>query len=110
MVVENENGVTLDNMNIAGTLDLPFPATIEASGVSLLSANAGYNFFAGYGAGNTTLTGDFNTGVGDFSLQNATTAFLNSAQGYFALEDNSTGSYNTGYLKHCAHAVLSSGR
>src|SRR5208282_114849 len=67
VVIENENGVTLDNMNIVGTLDLPFPATIEANGASLLYANAGYNFFAGFVAGNTTLTGDYNTGVGDYS-------------------------------------------
>jgi hypothetical protein len=95
VVVENENGVTLDNMNIAGTLDLPFPATIEAGGASLLSANAGYNFFAGFYAGNTSLTGDFNTAVGDFSLENATTGAYNAAQGYYAMQDNSTGSFNT---------------
>jgi hypothetical protein len=53
-----------------------------------------HNTFAGYGAGNLTLTGDDNTAVGAFALSAVTTGRDNTAVGAFALSDNTTGSLN----------------
>jgi len=52
------------------------------------------NAFLGF-AGNTTMTGELNTGVGGSALQTNTTGFDNTAVGVGALYSNTTGSYNT---------------
>ena len=95
VVVENENGVTLSNLTIGGTLNLPNPATIEAAGGSLLYANANGDFFAGIAAGNSSVNDYYNTGVGFESLLELSTGSYNSAIGTLSLFDNSVGSFNT---------------
>jgi trimeric autotransporter adhesin len=52
------------------------------------------NAFLGF-AGNTTMTGELNTGVGGSALQTNTSGFDNTAVGVGALYSNTTGSYNT---------------
>jgi len=56
VVIENESGVTLSNVTIGGTLNLPSPAKILADGSSLIYANGSGDFMAGLPA-NTSLTG-----------------------------------------------------
>ena len=58
------------------------------------SGNGSANFFAGYGAGNLTMSGNFNTGVGYAALDANTTGGNNTAHGYGALGANSSGSEN----------------
>jgi Chaperone of endosialidase len=53
------------------------------------------NTFLGLNAGNLTMTGDFNTGVGGGTLSSNTTGTFNTASGAFALQLNSTGDDNT---------------
>ena len=95
VVLENESGVTLDNLTIGGTLNLPYPATIEANGTSLIYANGNYDLFAGINAGSTSTTDYYNSGVGTEALYDVSTGSYNAAIGTFALFDNSVGSYNT---------------
>jgi len=88
-------GNTLVNSN----LYLP-PTTANAgiiySGGSTLMHGFGTNsLFAGAGAGNLTLTGNDNTGLGVNALQNNTTGSSNTATGEEALLFNLTGDYNT---------------
>jgi hypothetical protein len=52
------------------------------------------NAFLGF-AGNSTMTGGWNTATGDAALAGNTSGTYNTANGYFALESNTTGSYNT---------------
>jgi hypothetical protein len=90
-------GMTLD-----GPLSLPDPATIYSGGAPILTAASSghYNFFAGYYAGNSTVTGNGNTGVGTAALLGNTSGAANTAIGGNALEYNTGGSGNTavGYL------------
>jgi hypothetical protein len=53
------------------------------------------NLFVGEGAGNRTMTGYHNTGVGYSVLPVNTTGDFNTAGGSLALHANTTGSYNT---------------
>src|SRR6266498_2354457 len=53
------------------------------------------NTFLGLNAGNFTMTGDDNTGIGAYVLLNNTTGDVNMATGSFALFSNTTGSINT---------------
>src|ERR1700728_3685118 len=54
------------------------------------------NAFLGF-AGNTTMTGDYNTASGFESLLDNTTGFENTASGYLSLVYNTTGILNTGF-------------
>lgn len=94
--------------NLSGTVPLAnLPAT-----VALLNNSTTENFFAGDNAGNLTLTGVGNSGIGDFALLNntsgsyntanggyalfsSTSGWGNTANGYEALTANTSGSYNT---------------
>jgi hypothetical protein len=95
VVTNNEGAVTLNNLTLNGNLALPFPATVYSGGIPVLRDDGNFNFFAGFDAGNTTLTGADNTAVGDFSFLYATTGKFNAALGFYALDANSSGSYNT---------------
>jgi len=53
------------------------------------------NFFAGVDAGNLTMTGNDNTGVGTFALNSITAGINNTATGSNALRFNTIGSKNT---------------
>jgi hypothetical protein len=53
------------------------------------------NTFMGSGAGNLSVTGDTNVGIGFSALANLTSGFSNTAVGGFALSINSSGHTNT---------------
>ncbi len=86
-------------VTLAGNLNLP--ATTGSSGAIyaggfLLAHDFGYqNFFAGLGAGNLTMTGSGNVGVGSSVLSSNVGGADNAALGYFALAANISGNYNT---------------
>ncbi|HUM45761.1 MAG TPA: tail fiber domain-containing protein [Chitinophagales bacterium] len=62
-------------------------------------SNAGglNNVFVGNLAGNTTMTGAYNSALGDNTLTGNTTGNYNSAFGNNALNDNTTGDYNSAF-------------
>ena len=85
---------------IAAGVSLPVTTSattgvITQNGAPLLHSFGPGNFFAGFGAGNFTMTGSQNTASGFYSLQNNTTGFRNTASGFLALGYNTTGSNNT---------------
>jgi hypothetical protein len=80
-------------------------ATTAANGAGvILSNNSLYihnygtnNFFAGKGAGNLSLTGGQNVGIGPSVLRAVTNGSANTGAGESALRDLTTGSYNTAF-------------
>ncbi|HZM02908.1 MAG TPA: hypothetical protein VFC44_07775 [Candidatus Saccharimonadales bacterium] len=62
---------------------------------SLINSTGSQSFFAGQSAGNQTMTGAFNTGVGDDALSVNSSGGANSAVGFKALWKNTNGSGNT---------------
>jgi len=77
--------------NVSGTVSVAnLPST-----VALLNNSGTLNFFAGGNAGNSTLTGQENTGVGYFALADLTSGGQNAANGTGALLHNTSGSGNT---------------
>jgi hypothetical protein len=114
------NTFTLDqlmqsNLFVYGNLSLPLTSAsagiIKMGSDNLIHSYGNQNFFAGRGAGNSTLTGGwntgvgrsvlgvntsggYNTGVGSLALMNNTEGGGNSALGYAALYTNTTGSGN----------------
>jgi trimeric autotransporter adhesin len=57
-------------------------------------SNANYDAFLGF-AGNKTMTGQGNTGIGVQALLSDTTGYWNTATGWQALADNTSGAENT---------------
>ena len=92
--MNNQNGFTVSNLTVNGSLTLPATATIFAGSSSLLHADGYYNFFVGPNAGNFNMTGLGNLGIGWSSLYNNTTGSGNVASGFSALNQNTTGDYN----------------
>jgi hypothetical protein len=86
-------------LQITGNFRLP--ETSDTTGI-IYSGTSHYihsygtkNFFGGAGAGNLSMTGSSNSGVGYLSLSNITTGVSNAGLGDRTLDDNTTGSYNT---------------
>jgi len=85
------------------TLDdnLYLPATTASAGIiysggtTLIHRYGNNNFFAGQGAGNFTMSGGHNTGIGYDALLNNTSGDGNTACGLNALLSNVQGSHNT---------------
>jgi trimeric autotransporter adhesin len=96
VVTNNETaGVTLGNVTLNGTLNLPaLPVTIESGGGSLLYADNNSNLFAGSGAGTQTTTGGFDTADGANALHSNTKGSYDTAIGCQALKALSGGSNN----------------
>jgi hypothetical protein len=86
-------------VTLSGNLNLPTATTtagIIYAGASLfVHGDANANFFAGVGAGNLSLSGNQNTGIGNNALASDTTGVGNTANGYLALSSNTEGSFNT---------------
>jgi hypothetical protein len=92
-------------VNFSGTLslggNLNLPATTDSSGIiyaegsPYIHSDGLNNFFAGPGAGNLTMSGAGNVGVGTSVLSGNTTGNYNTANGDFALGNNTTGNNNT---------------
>jgi hypothetical protein len=101
---QNSSGIPLAAMTAAGDFgiagNLMLPATtattgiIKAGGQNLLHSYGTQNFFAGLGAGNTTLTQGWNTGVGASALHSLSQGGFNNAIGTAALYNTSSGSGN----------------
>jgi len=93
VVTNNEPGVTLGGSFTGNGGGL---TNLDASQLtSIGNTNGGVdNFFEGP-SGNSTITGNFNTGIGSFALVNDTTGHANTADGYSSLLDNTTGDRNT---------------
>jgi hypothetical protein len=68
---------------------------IDINGYYAPSGVGASNTFLGLNAGNFTMTGDLNTGLGRGTLSGNTTGFFNTATGAFALALNTTGDENT---------------
>jgi hypothetical protein len=88
-----------EQLEISGNLRLP--ATTATTGIIKSGANrfihnyGPNNFFAGENAGNLSMTGRDNTGVGSSALFYNTTGNYNTASGSLALYSNTTGIANT---------------
>jgi hypothetical protein len=104
------------NITLTGNLNLPTTTAsagiIYSGGSTLIHSYGTANFFAGSGAGNTTMqssggntgigrqslnsntTGNENTGLGDDALFLNTTGSGNTAVGYWALLNNTNGNNN----------------
>jgi hypothetical protein len=83
--------VTLD-----GELNLPAAsAVINSGGSSLLLSEGNQNLFLGLQAGNPTVSGVDNTGIGYRALLSDTSGYENTAIGLGALESNLNGYQNT---------------
>jgi hypothetical protein len=91
--------VTATALMLAGNFNLPSTTSnagiIYSGGGTLIQAYATGNFFAGVGAGNLTMSGVNNIGIGNGALASNTTGSANSANGYQALFSNTTGGANT---------------
>jgi len=85
---------------LSTNLYLPAPAAgagMIYSGSTPFVFASGYtagNFFAGVGAGNLTMSGNWNTAVGGTALDASTTGGNNTAYGYGALGGDTTGNEN----------------
>jgi len=75
------------NLNLGNALYLKGNITIHAPGTE--------SFFAGSNAGNTSVTGDNNTGVGQYALYRLTSGTGNTGSGSYSLYYNTTGYRNT---------------
>ncbi|MBI5471473.1 MAG: hypothetical protein HY961_03920 [Ignavibacteriae bacterium] len=84
--------------------NIKIPTTTASTGIIYQGSNrlihsfgtGTYNFFAGVGAGNLTMSGSGgNTGVGTQVLESNTIGAGNTATGIFTLRDNTSGSANT---------------
>ena len=96
VLTNNEtSSVTLDNLNLNGTLNLPASVTINSGTNLLLHADNNYNFFAGLSSGNLTTSGYNNTANGGLALKSDVFGDNNTADGLEALYYNTEGSGNT---------------
>ena len=88
-----------EQLEITGNLRLsPTTSTtgiIKSGPNTLIHSYGTNNFFAGINAGNLTMTGNYNTASGAYSLISNTTGNYNTASGVQSLYYNTTGSYNT---------------
>ena len=96
VVTNNESSsVTLDNLTLSGTLNLPAEVTINSGSALLLRSDNNSNFFSGLYAGNLTSSGFANTASGLEALQSNTSGSDNTANGLEALDFNTSGNGNT---------------
>lgn len=83
------------NLNLANTDWNGNKGVITQGGLPLIHTFNAYNFFAGFRAGNFTMTGNANTAIGYTALRDNTTGENNTASGSWALNSNTTGNSNT---------------
>jgi len=104
-LIETALGIGTNNpqeqLQITGNLRLP--ATTATAGVIMSGNNrfihrfGGSNFFAGTDAGNFTLTGSANVGIGINAMQSLTDGTQNVAVGTRAMESNTRGERNSAF-------------
>jgi hypothetical protein len=94
-------GTTTPNEQLELTGNLRLPPSTATTGIIMSGADrfihnfGSNNFFAGVNAGNLTMTGDYNVGVGVVALFSNTTGSNNTAVGVVALGSNTSGFNNT---------------
>jgi trimeric autotransporter adhesin len=85
-------------INVGGTLSATGPvngSSFEIGGLPFaFGSDSNYNAFLGF-AGNSSITGQGNSGVGAQALLSDTTGYWNTAIGFQALADDTTGAENT---------------
>lgn len=86
---------TTANFDIPSTNGAGSQGVITQGGSRLIHTFGTNNFFAGPSAGNFTMTGVSNIGIGNRALFSNTTGVGNTASGYAALNSNTTGYNNT---------------
>ena len=91
------DGGGLINLNASQVTSGTIPLAQLPATVAMLSDAGTGNFFAGPSAGNPTLAGGLNTGMGNSALLSDTTGSNNTAEGAGALQLNTIGSYNAGF-------------
>jgi hypothetical protein len=94
VVTNNEANVTLGNVTLTGTLNLPSAGTINAGNNSLLYADGADDFYAGPGAGSVAISASDSTGIGYGALSSNSNGVNNTAIGYESLNNNTNGSFN----------------
>ncbi len=109
VVTNNETNVTLGNVTVDGDLNLPSTGNIFSGGNTLLIRSGG-NFFAGPSAGNLTMSGFGNTGIGTYTLSANTTGTYNTSEGNSALANNLTGNNNTAIGFQALYAITNGGQ
>jgi trimeric autotransporter adhesin len=112
-MVDGKHGsdlVSKSGDTMSGDLTTPNLVLTDNSGIikqgsnRLIHSYGSQNFFAGLGAGNMTLTGTYNTGIGRSALSSNSTGQNNTAAGTFALLFNSTGSNDTAFGMHALYS------
>ncbi len=99
-------GTTMPNEQLEITKNFRLPASAATAGTAtagvIFSDGNRYihnfgtsNFFAGVNAGNLTMSGESNTGVGLAALRDNAAGHFNTAVGTIALHGNTTGNSNT---------------
>jgi len=96
---DNSGNFSASSITLGGNLALPNTASASVGMLTLGGAPFLHNFgalntFVGASAGNLSLSGVGDTGVGSSVLLSDTTGHDNSALGAFALYSNTTGSFN----------------
>ena len=100
-IVKRDPGgnVAANSLMLNGSLNLPATTAsagiIYAGGNPLVHTYGNANFFAGSSAGNLTMSGGHNTGVGYLALNSDTSGYQNTALGWEALYNNLDGCFNT---------------
>jgi hypothetical protein len=100
---DGSGSFSAQSLSLAGTLSLPstnstgIAGVITISGAYFLHAYGYGSTFLGQGAGNFTLTGSSNTGVGNDALFSLTDGSYNTAVGSGALAFNTTGAGNAAF-------------
>ena len=109
VITNNETNVTLGNVTVNGDLNLPSTGNVFSGGSPLLIRSGG-NFFAGPSAGNLTMSGFGNTGVGTFTISANTTGDYNTSEGNSALANNFTGNNNTAIGFQALYSITNGGQ
>jgi len=110
VVTNNESSsVTMDNLTLDGTLNLPGELIIKSGGDLLMYTDTNLNFFSGPYAGDSFTSGRENTADGYQALGSITSGGLNTASGFETLIKNETGSDNTADGADALYQNLSGG-
>ncbi len=93
----------VSKLDVFGDINISAGSNYKYNGVNIMSASTTLtNYFFG-GAGNTTMTGSRNTGLGYQNLLNNTSGSYNVVSGYVSMSQNTSGSSNVAN----GYAVLS---
>jgi len=87
---------TASKLDVAGDVNIGNTNAYKINGSNILWHNGNNNdLFAGYQAGNSSMTGHYNTFLGSGTGNSNTSGYNNSGSGFQALNSNTTGTDNT---------------